>query len=46
MKNKMQMMNQCSHSKILDWLCQEEPEDDFLLGKAPGEFQDILEREE
>ncbi len=46
MKNKTQMMNQRSQTKILDWLCQEEQEDDFLLGKTPSEPRDIREDEE
>ncbi len=46
MKNKSQMMNQRSQTKTLDWLYQEEQEDDFLLGKIPSELRDILEEEE
>ena len=46
MKNKTQVMNQRNQTKILDWLSQEEQEDDFLRGKTPSVFQDSWEDEE
>jgi hypothetical protein len=46
MKNKSQQMNQRSQTKVLDWLYQEEENDDFLLGKTPRELQDIEDDEE
>jgi hypothetical protein len=46
MKNKTPVMNQCRQTRLLDWLYQEEQEDDFLLGITPNEFQEIMEEEE
>jgi hypothetical protein len=46
MKNNPQTMNQSSQTQMLDWLCQGEQEDDFLMGKTPSEFQDSWEDEE
>lgn len=46
MKNNPQAIDQRSQVRIPDWLFLETQEDDFLIGKAPHEFQDILEEEE
>ena len=46
MKNKTQVMEQHSQVRIPDWLYLEIHEDDFLLGRAPHDFQEILEEEE
>jgi hypothetical protein len=46
MKNKPQFMDQRSQTKILDWLCLGEEQDDFLMGKTPIEFSDSWEEEE
>lgn len=46
MKNKTQSITPRSETKVLDWLNQEEQEEDFLLGKTPQDFQDIEDEEE
>jgi hypothetical protein len=46
MKNNPQVMNQRSQTKVLDWLYQEEGEDDFLMGRTPKDLGDTWEEEE
>jgi hypothetical protein len=46
MKNKTQLVNRFNQTKILDWLYQEEEEDDFLTGITPKNLGDIGEEEE
>ena len=46
MKNKTLLMGERSQSKVLNWLYQEETEDDFLLGKTPKDLSDTWEDEE
>jgi len=46
MKNKTQIMDYRSQSKVPNWLYQEIQEDDFLMGKTPQELPDSWEEEE
>lgn len=46
MKNKTQVMEERSQTKIPDWLYLETQEDDFLMGKTPKDLPDVWGDEE
>ena len=46
MKNRPLKINTFSDTIELDWLWQEQQEEDFLSGKSPQDLQDIIEDEE